>query len=94
MLFGQPGALDTVDGLVVWRTLLIGGIFAGFMGIYLVTRNVKAPEDNGQVELLASAAVGSFSRLAAGLLVASLASLVLVSGLLGIRLANRFLEEE
>lgn len=77
MLFGQPGDLDTVDGFVVWRTLLIGSIFAGLMGVYAMTRNVKAPEDNGQAELLASAPVGRFSRLSAGLIVSLVAAVAL-----------------
>lgn len=77
MLFGQPGDLDTVDGFVVWRTVLIGSIFAGLMGSFAVTRNIKAPEDQGRAELLASAPIGRFSRLAAGLLVAVVAAVVL-----------------
>lgn len=77
MLFGQPGDLDTVDGFVVWRTALLGCIFAGLMGTFAVTRNLKAAEDQGRAELLASAPVGRFSRLAAGLLVALVAAIAL-----------------
>ncbi|MBB5598684.1 energy-coupling factor transporter ATP-binding protein EcfA2 [Neomicrococcus lactis] len=83
-----PGDVNLWPGLTGGQTidLLGGGIFAGFMCIYLVTRNVKGPEDNGHVELLASAPVGRFSRLSAGVWILTLlTAVVVVLGFFGVR---------
>ena len=83
-----PGDVNLWPGLTGGQTidLLGGGIFAGLMGIYLVTRNVKASEDNGQADLLTSASVGRFSRLSAGVWILTLlTAVVVVLGFIGVR---------
>ncbi|WP_433379502.1 hypothetical protein ACQPZX_13600 [Actinoplanes sp. CA-142083] len=77
LIFGPARDLLTADGFNAWRAGGLGAFFAALMAIFIVVRNSRADEDSGQAELLASGVMGRQTRLAAALIMATLASIVL-----------------
>ncbi len=75
LIFGPAYDLTTTDGFNAWRSLALGGFFAGLGAIAAVTRATRAQEDSGQAELLASGVLGRASRLMAGIALALVGSL-------------------
>ncbi|MGH2699435.1 MAG: ABC transporter permease, partial [Actinomycetota bacterium] len=74
---GPAYALDTIGGVVVYETTLIGVVGVALMSLLLVTRHTLAEEETGRAELVQSAVVGRHARLASSLIVVGLANLLL-----------------
>lgn len=83
LIFGPAFDISTPDGFNAWRSLALGGFLAGLGAIFALTRATRAQEDSGQAELLASGAMARVSRLATGIAMALLGSLLtgLLAGL-------------
>lgn len=76
LVFGPAEVLTTVDGFNVWRTLCLGGLLAGIGMALAVVRATRAQEDSGQAELLASGVMGRGARLATGVIMGTIGSLL------------------
>lgn len=76
LVFGPAHNLTTVDGFNVWRTLCLGGLLAGIGMALAVVRATRAQEDSGQAELLASGVMGRGARLATGILMGTIGSVL------------------
>jgi len=74
---GPPYGLDTIGGVVVYETSLIGVVGIALMSLLLVTRHTRAEEETGRAELLQAGEVGRHARLSATLVVAAATNLVL-----------------
>jgi ABC-2 type transport system permease protein len=77
VLYGRAFDLSTPGGFTAWRTGGFIALFIGLMAVFTVTRHTRAEEDSGRAELIASAAVGRYALLAAGVAVAAGASVVI-----------------
>ena len=77
LIFGPARDLSTVDGFNSWRSLALGGFFAGLGAIFAVTRATRGQEDSGQAELLASGVLGRGSRLMTATALGLIGSLML-----------------
>ena len=64
LIFGPGFDLTSTDGFNAWRSLALGGFLAALGAIFALTRATRAQEDSGQAELLASAVMGRYARLA------------------------------
>lgn len=73
-LLGPMSSAD-IGGLVLWRTQSIAAIFISLASIFVVTRNTRASEENGTIELLGASAIGRAAPLSATLVVATVGSL-------------------
>lgn len=82
LIFGPAFDLLSTDGFNAWRSLALGGFLSAIGVIFAVTRATRAQEDSGQAELLASGVMGRSARLAAGVGVGLIASVLIgvVSG--------------
>jgi ABC-2 type transport system permease protein len=82
LIFGPARDLSTVDGFAAWRSLALGGFLVALGAIFAVVRAIRAQEDSGQAELLASGVMGRSARLLSGVGVALVGSVAagLVSG--------------
>ncbi|GHC71348.1 ABC transporter permease [Streptomyces cinnamoneus] len=85
-LYG-PVLDDAPGGLVAWRMVALGGVFAAVMSVVVVVRHTREEEESGRQELLSSAVVGRRAPLTAALLTA-LAANVLVALLVAAGLAG------
>lgn len=77
LIYGPAFDLSTAGGFTAWR---LGGFLAlviGLMAVFTVTRHTRAEEDSGRAELLASAVVGRYALLTAGMLVSAGASVLI-----------------
>jgi ABC-2 type transport system permease protein len=84
---GPAYALDTIGGVVVYETTLIGVVGIALMSLLLVTRHTRTEEETGRAELIQAGVVGRHARLAATLVVATVVNLGL-GALLALGLAS------
>lgn len=77
LIFGPAWDLTTTDGFNTWRSLTLGGLFAGIAAINAVVRATRGQEDSGQAELLASGVMARPTRLIAALNSAWIGSLAI-----------------
>lgn len=77
LIFGPAHNLLTADGFNAWRSLALGNLFAGLMGIFVVVRETREKEDSGQAELVGASVVGHYTQLAVAVAVAWAASIAL-----------------
>src|SRR5665809_136128 len=84
---GPAYALDTIGGVVVYETTLIGVVGVALMSLLFVTRHTRTEEETGRAELIQAGVVGGHARLAATLVVVAATNLLL-GGLLAIGLAS------
>lgn len=76
LILGPAFDLSTSDGFAAWRSLALGGFFTALGAIFTVIRATRSQEDSGQAELLASGVLGRQARLAAGVLLGLIGSLL------------------
>ncbi|UOZ09305.1 ABC transporter permease [Amycolatopsis sp. WQ 127309] len=77
LLYGPPFDLTSAGGFIAWRMCGFLALLIGLMAVFTVTRHTRAEEDTGRAELLASAVVGRYAALTAGVLVAGAASVLI-----------------
>ncbi|MBK1784977.1 ABC transporter permease [Prauserella cavernicola] len=75
LLYGPAFDLSTAGGFTAWRFGAFLALFTALACIFTVTRHTRQEEDTGRHELLASAVVGRYAALTAGVLVAGLGAL-------------------
>jgi ABC-2 type transport system permease protein len=76
-LYGKPYA-TSVGALTAWRYGVWASILASLVAIFLVVRHTRADEEAGRMELIAAGVVGRHAPLTVALVVAGIASAVLV----------------
>jgi ABC-2 type transport system permease protein len=74
---GPAYALDTIGGVVVYETSLIGVVGIALMSLLLVTRHTRTEEETGRAELIQAGVVGRHARLTATLVVVTAVNLLL-----------------
>lgn len=72
-LYGQLHG-TSMGAVMTWRYGTFGAVGAGLMTIFLVIRHTRGDEEAGRLELVDSAAVSRRAALAAGLVIAAVAS--------------------
>jgi ABC-2 type transport system permease protein len=79
-MYGPVHDPSTIGGLTAWRLVTIGATLVGVMSVLVVMRHTRADEDAGRLELISAGVVGRHAALAAGILVALIASLAVGLG--------------
>ena len=67
---------NSLGSFTAWRDTVLSGLLAGIMSIFIVVRHSRGDEESGRLELVGSAAVGRHAALVSGMLVATLANVV------------------
>ncbi|MCA0335709.1 MAG: polyketide antibiotic transporter [Actinobacteria bacterium] len=71
-----PATTTNLEGLSVFKTLLMGAVFVGLLAFAVVRRHTRVEEEDGRLELLGAGVVGRQAPLAAAVALAVLATLV------------------
>lgn len=83
-----PATMTNLEGLSIFKTLLMGAVFVGLLAYAVVRRHTRVEEEEGRLELLESGVVGRQAPLAAAVLLALVATattaLLSTVGLIGI----------
>jgi ABC-2 type transport system permease protein len=79
-LYGPIHDPGTIGGLTAWRLVAIGATLVAVMNVLVVTRHTRADEEAGRLELISAGVVGRNAALAAGVVVAVIASLAVGLG--------------
>jgi ABC-2 type transport system permease protein len=77
---GPPIALTQIGGILVYETSMTALLGVALMAVFAVVRHTRAEEDAGRVELLGSTVVSPHAVITAAVLVASVASLAVGTG--------------
>jgi len=82
-LYGRIWDPTSLGALSLLKLAAMGGVMIGILAIMLVTRHVRAEEEQGRTELLGAAAVGRWAQLSAAMLVTAMAMLAIavISGI-------------
>lgn len=82
-LYGRIWDPTSLGALSLLKLAAMGGVMIGILTIMLVTRHVRAEEEQGRTELLGAAAVGFWAQLSAAMLVTTIAMLFIavISGI-------------
>lgn len=78
-LYG-PATTTSIEGLSIFKTLLLGSVFVGLLAFAIVRRHTRVEEEDGRLELVGAGAVGRQAPLTAAVLLA-IATTVLVGAL-------------
>jgi ABC-2 type transport system permease protein len=78
-LYG-PATTTSIEGLSIFKTLLMGSVFVGLLAFAIVRRHTRVEEEDGRLELVGAGAVGRQAPLTAAVLLA-IATTVLVGAL-------------
>lgn len=78
-LFG-PATTTSLQGLSIFKTLLMGSVFVGLLAFTIVRRHTRVEEEEGRLELIGAGVVGRQAPLTAAVLLA-VATTLLVGGL-------------
>lgn len=81
-MYGPIPDETSLGAVAVFKLILMGGLFAGFLTALLVRRHTRVDEESGRAELLGGTVVGSRA-----ILVAALAEAVLAALLVGLAVA-------
>ncbi len=81
VLGGPSFGLTKLGGIVIAEVSTMTLVIVSLLSMMLVVRHTRAEEESGRAELIASAAVGRYARLAAALLLAWGVDLVIAAGL-------------
>ena len=71
-----PAATSSIEGLSIFKTLLLGAVVVGLLASAVVRRHTRVEEEDGRVELLGASVVGRQAPLAAAMTLAALATLL------------------
>jgi len=86
-LYG-PATTTSLEGLSIFKTLLMGAVFVGLLAYAVVRRHTRIEEEEGRLELLGAGAIGRQAPLTAAVLLAVIATTLTaalsVVGLIGI----------
>lgn len=78
-LYG-PATTSNLEGLSIFKTLLVGSAFVGLLAFAIVRRHTRVEEEEGRAELVGAGATGRQAPLTAAVLLAVLTTLC-ISGL-------------
>lgn len=75
-LYG-PATTTNLEGLSIFKTLLMGSVFVGLLAFAIVRRHTRVEEEEGRLELVEAGAVGRQAPLTAAVLLATATTLLI-----------------
>lgn len=75
-LYG-PASVTSIEGLSIFKTLLLGAVFVALLAFTLVRRHTRVEEEEGRLELIGAGGVGRQAPLTAAVLLALLSTTVI-----------------
>ena len=86
-LYG-PATTTSIEGLSIFKTLLMGSVFVGLLAFAIVRRHTRVEEEEGRLELVGAGAVGRQAPLTAAVVLATLTTLLVgalsAAGMIGL----------